>query len=60
VATKDPRLGEPGKKAPQDGDSTDNKVESNQRMAWVEQGGIDLREARKAKGPVTRQKDRKG
>ncbi len=51
-------LGKRRAKAPRDGVGVDNKLESNQRMVWIEQGGLDLRAAVAKRRPVTRQRSR--
>ncbi len=45
-------------KALRGGVGVDNKLESNQRMVWIEQGGLDLREAMAKRRRVTRQRSR--
>jgi hypothetical protein len=39
--------------------ANETRLESNQRMVWIEQGGIDLREARE-KARASPRKTRKG
>ena len=46
MATRERRSGSPRTKKPRSAYGADAKLESNQRMTWIEQGGIDLREAR--------------
>ena len=56
MATKGQTLGKRRAKALRGGVGVDNKLESNQRMVWIEQGGLDLREALAKRRRVTRQR----
>ena len=56
MATKGRAPGKP--KARRVGAGAENKLESNQRMVWIEQGGLDLREAMAKRRRVTRQRSK--
>ena len=58
MATKGQASGKPKAKARRGGAGADNKLESNQRMVWIEQGGLDLREAVAKRRAVTRQRSK--
>jgi len=58
MAIKGRALGKPRAKALRDSVGADNKLESNQRMVWIEQGGLDLRAAVAKRRPFTRQRNR--
>jgi hypothetical protein len=56
MATKGRAPGKPKEKSR--GAGADNKLESNQRMVWIEQGGLDLREAMAKRQTAKRQRSR--
>ena len=58
MAIKGRGLGKPRAKVLRDSVGADNKLESNQRMVWIEQGGLDLREAMAKRRRVTRQRSK--
>ena len=58
MAIKGRGLAKPRAMALRDSAGADNKLESNQRMVWIEQGGLDLREALAKLRRVTRRRSK--
>jgi hypothetical protein len=58
MTTKGRAPGKPKAKARRGDAEGDNQLESNQRMVWIEQGGLDLREALAKRGTVKRQRSK--